>query len=916
MQYKLVLLFVFLIPTFASARSPWTTSRISGSPTAPLPYKIKLAYPQLKFKNPKCVSQIPGTNRLLVAHDGGQLVSFAKEDEHVDSTSLVANLKEIEGVHVGANTVAFHPKFASNRYIFVAMGHDEGGWHSRVMRYTLSDEDDPKVMPDSGKFIIRWAAGGHGGGCLDFGTDGFLYISTGDAAGPTPPDPRNTGQDISDLLGAVLRIDVDTDEAYLVPKDNPFVDLEDARPEIWSYGLRNPWKFGIDRKTGDVFVADNGWETWEVIHKLHRGSNCGWPIMEGRARLRTEVKQGPTPITPPVKDHPHTEANSVIGGPVYRGDRFADLHGTFVYGDYITGTLWGLKSGSGDSFEHRTLADSDLHIVAFTETSDGEILVLDFDTTQQLYKVVPNKTPDTSESFPRRLSDTGLFRNLKTLEPAVGVEPYQITAEPWMDGAIARRFIALPGRTAIELEHGVYPEGTVLVKHLAMPRAGRDAMPLETQLLHFERGEWHPYTYLWNESGDDATLVSAEGENREIPSAIDPEARQTWRAGSTNECRLCHNAGSDVVLGFTARQLDREKQLDLLVGKGVLATVPGWSGNRLVDPHDEAAELDDRGRSYLHMNCGICHNRQGPVTISFFAHRDYDFKDLRITKGPGVGNFGIEEARLVKPGLPHKSIILYRLGKLGYGRMPYIGSRVVDSRGIGLIESWIASLAEVDAKPTSTDDVESALKTTEGAIAIMAKLHRGELSEAQQKQVRLVSQKSNSDIRGLFEHFIPESERKQTLGSRPDPATVLAIDGDTKRGELIFLSDNARCKSCHHVDDPAKSLGPPLSRIRETYVRRNELLDHVLHPSKKIDDKFAAWTIILANGRVETGVIVKQDAKQVTIQTADRKIRRLDRDDIEEMIKSDRSLMPEGLFADLTPQEAADLLKYLGAKSN
>ena len=91
-----------------------------------------------------------------------------------------------------------------------------------------------------------------------------------------------------------------------------------ARPEIWAYGLRNPWKFGIDPLTNDVFVADNGWESWEMVHHVRSGSNCGWPVMEGRVSLRSEVKTGPTPIIPPVKDHPHTEANSVIGGPVYR----------------------------------------------------------------------------------------------------------------------------------------------------------------------------------------------------------------------------------------------------------------------------------------------------------------------------------------------------------------------------------------------------------------------------------------------------------------------------------------------------------------------------------------------------------------------------------------------------------------------
>ncbi|MFN9955798.1 MAG: PQQ-dependent sugar dehydrogenase, partial [bacterium] len=167
----------------------------------------------------------------------------------------------------------------------------------------------------------------------------MLYVSTGDGSGPNPPDGLTTGQDVSDLLGAILRIDVhqqSSDRPYAIPSDKPFIKQPGSRPEIFAYGLRNPWKFGIDQQTGDVFVADNGWETWEMIHHVHAGSNCGWPIMEGRAELRTDVKLGPTPITPPAWDHPHTEANSVIGGPVYRGSELQALNGSFIYGDYIT----------------------------------------------------------------------------------------------------------------------------------------------------------------------------------------------------------------------------------------------------------------------------------------------------------------------------------------------------------------------------------------------------------------------------------------------------------------------------------------------------------------------------------------------------------------------------------------------------
>ncbi|MCA9067269.1 MAG: PQQ-dependent sugar dehydrogenase, partial [Planctomycetaceae bacterium] len=167
-------------------------------------------------------------------------------------------------------------------------------------------------------------------------------------------------QDVSDLLGSILRIDVrgtTSGQTYQIPSDNPFTTQPGARAEVYAYGLRNPWKFNIDRRNGDVYVADNGWETWEMIHLVKAGSNCGWPVMEGRVPLRTEVAVGPTPITPPIRDHHHSEANSVIGGPVCHSVKLPQLDGHFIYGDYITGTIWSVVRGKDGQFIGQTLVD-------------------------------------------------------------------------------------------------------------------------------------------------------------------------------------------------------------------------------------------------------------------------------------------------------------------------------------------------------------------------------------------------------------------------------------------------------------------------------------------------------------------------------------------------------------------------------
>src|SRR5205814_6222022 len=141
---------------------------------------------------------------------------------------------------------------------------------TRLSRFKVKDSEPPRVDPTSEEILLTFLQGGHNGGDLHFGPDGMLYISTGDAADPNPPDPFNTGQDISDLLSSILRIDVDRKDQgkhYAVPKDNPFVGMKGARPEVWAYGFRNPWRMGFDRQTGELFVGDVGWELWEMVHR-------------------------------------------------------------------------------------------------------------------------------------------------------------------------------------------------------------------------------------------------------------------------------------------------------------------------------------------------------------------------------------------------------------------------------------------------------------------------------------------------------------------------------------------------------------------------------------------------------------------------------------------------------------------------
>lgn len=936
---------VFLSGSAVAQRStPWTTSRLQGTPEPPPDFQVRRVFDKHSFSNPTSISEIPGSGEMLVTEMNGMIFTIPKSggDKH-----RVAELAEVASGDVSLFSAVLHPKFSENGQLFTCAVHPEGGKHTRVSRFRTKRNATGRLIADakSETVIIKWPAGGHNAGCLQFGPDGLLYVSTGDGAGPNPPDGLTTGQTVDDLLGALLRIDVDKTSGelnYAIPADNPFVADKNARAEIFGYGLRNPWKFGIDSKTGDVFVADNGWETWEMVHHVRSGQNCGWPVMEGRAELRTEVKVGPTPIVPPARDHHHSEANSVIGGPVYRGGKLSGLEEFFVYGDYITGTIWALKK-DGDSYSYRDVVDTDLRIVDFTQGSNGELYVLDYDFTGGIYEILPNDVEDLSKDFPQLLSDTGLFQSLKTLQPSAGVESYDVVVPRWQDGAVAKRWVAVPGSgsiSAIGAEQTTYPDGTVFVKHLDVPTD--PPTRLETQLLHFDNGRWNPYSYIWNEDGNEATLVSSEGTTRVVQ--FPGNARMTWKANATNECRLCHNAGAGFVLGFQPNQLQKKSDggvyLAALMKSGVLKSPVVLPDNlKLVDPHDASQGLDDRARSYLHANCSSCHHKGGNAIVSFYLKRDLPFDQLRTNKGTGIGTFGIENARIIAQGDPYRSVLLYRMSKLGYARMPYIGSQVVDAAGISLISDWILSLSD-DPGPESSrlfvegsaaataletvkvgripsarkSSVNDLLRSTEGALALLTAIHSGKTTADENAIAINTAKTKKSDIRGLFDTFIPEAARVKTLGRTFDPQEILSRKGDARRGKLVFFTNNQRCRLCHDVKRAEESMGPTLTEISKKYPRRSELLQHVMKPSMKVDDKYAMWVVVTNNGRVLTGLRVPSE-DGVTLQNYRKETVTIRQEDIDEVAKAKVSFMPDGILTGLTPQEAADLLAFIQSLS-
>jgi putative heme-binding domain-containing protein len=736
-------------PHGLTKRAPWTTSRVVGSPDPPHPYRVERAFPKLTFRNPLLMARPPVGNRLFVGEHFGKIFSFpddpkcAKADPFID---LARDLHSWDAKRDKARFdalygLAFHPQFAKNRYCYICyvlQGADgrqlpEG---TRVSRFRVSDTDPPRGDPKSEKILLTWLGGGHNGGDLHFGPDGYLYVSTGDGSSPNPPDALDTGQDLSDLLGSILRIDVDRADKgkpYAVPPDNPFLNTPKARPEIWAYGFRNPWRMSFDRVKGDLWVGDVGWERWEMIYRIRRGGNYGWSVMEGRQPVRPESRRGPTPILPPALDFPHTEAASITGGYVYRGKRLKELVGTYICGDWVTRKLWGTRFDGDKVVSHRELAQGAQRVVAFGEDRAGELYFLNYDEVGTLHRLAPNpaakeKQPD----FPRKLSETGLFASVKDHAPAPGVMPFSVSAAQWLDHATAERFLALPGKGVVRVydttipADGFYsgqvffPKDGVLARtiSLEMERGNpKSRRRLETQVLHFDGETWRGYSYRWNDAQTDATLVPAAGQDETV-TVIDAKApggkrRQTWHFPSRTECLTCHNPWAGYTLAFTLPQLNRDhdyggvkdNQLRALRHVGLIdlrhrdeetgaeRTLSAPPNVRLSDPYDPAADLDRRARSYLQVNCAHCHQFGAGGTADIELRHDVALDRTKMLEvRPVQGAFGIADAQILAPGDPYRSVLYYRMAKLGPGRMPHIGSEVVDERGLKLMHEWIRRL--------------------------------------------------------------------------------------------------------------------------------------------------------------------------------------------------------------------------------
>jgi uncharacterized repeat protein (TIGR03806 family) len=571
-----------------AALPPLTTSRVVGSPEPSKPYRLANAYPRLDIKHPVAVARQPGSNLmwLITEQYGTGPSSVLRFVDHPETTAA-KQLLPIDGV---AYSIAFHPEFSTNGFVYLGVNGPAASEpkKSQVVRYRVDPRPPYAFEPDSATVVIEWESNGHNGAAVDFGPDGMLYVTSGD--GTSDSDTWLSGQDLSRPLAKVLRIDVDRPDPgkqYSVPPDNPFVGQPNVVPETWAYGLRNPWRIDVDDRTGLVWVGQNGQDQWEQVYLVEKGANYGWSVTEGSHPFYPGRTRGPHPVSPPIAEHPHSAARSLTGGIVYYGKSLPELAGAYVYGDYSTGKIWGLRvDGERNVTWHEEIADTTAQITSFSQNAAGELLVTDHGGHRicRLERVPAESSPP---AFPRTLSASGLFESVKGHRVADGVLPYSVNAELWSDGAYKERFIAIPARATSGLPADEdrrigftnwrgweFPNETVLIKSFAIETEAGNPMSrkwIETRFLTRQEGEWAGYSYVWNDEQTEATLVGDAGLDKEFiiadPAAAGGVRRQVWRYPSRTECMVCHTRAANYVLGLQTLQMNRDHDYSAVGGQ-------------------------------------------------------------------------------------------------------------------------------------------------------------------------------------------------------------------------------------------------------------------------------------------------------------------------------------------------------------
>jgi uncharacterized repeat protein (TIGR03806 family) len=660
------------------------------------------------------MQQVPGdASRWFVVEKLG-IVRVFDNNQSVTATSDFINITsrvEASCAECGLLGMAFHPDFPATPRVYLSyttLDRPLGGPDSRLSEFTSRD-GGLTLDPDSERimFTINKESVHHHAGRIAFGPDGFLYWSVGDGNSYR----NDNAQRLNTLLGKMVRIDIrgTTGTAlYRIPTDNPFAASTpfcnvngsgpQNCPEIYAWGLRNPWGWSFDRQTGDLWLGDVGESETEEVNRIQRGGNYGWRCFEGTNDVSARWPSGaacPTRpnLLPPIAQYSHTLGPAVTGGYVYRGTAIPGLVGRYVFGDFSSGRIWDIPN---DTQPTLTITggglDTSFNISTFAEDNDGELYVVHMYRDLHRITGVSGGGPGVAT----QLSATGCVNATNATLPASGLIPYAPSAAFWSDGAVKERWIGLPNEQNITVGaegDWDFPNGTVLMKNFRL-----DNRLIETRLLmRHPDGVWAGYTYEWNAQQTDATLVRG-GKQVSV-------GGHTWIYPNEGQCMQCHTEAAGRSLGLETRQLafnvtypQTGRDAHQLVTLNAINTLAPPIANPTdqvpyPNPSGTSGTLGERARAYLHTNCAQCHRPGGPSTSSM---------DLRYATSlasthtcdvvPSLGGLDIANARLIAPGAAARSVLIARMSRRDAHAMPPVGSAQVDAAGAALLTDWVNSL--------------------------------------------------------------------------------------------------------------------------------------------------------------------------------------------------------------------------------
>jgi len=750
-----VLAYLVLFTASAATRVPNTTLTLPAAPPQS-GFVTTPAFGGLTFTDPVAVATPPGeTNRLFVVEQRG-IISVITNLAAPTRTVFLDISAQIAG---GAPTdergllgLAFHPGFATNGLFFVyysstnilstnlngTVNTGNSGLHECLSRFKVSSNNPNAADASSQVRLLAMADdyNNHNGGCLQFGADGYLYVSTGDEGGADDTG-QNSQRIDKDLWSGVLRLDVDLRPGNLmptphasqhftgwngivnfrVPADNPFVGATSfigsaintnlLRTEFWAVGLRNPWRFSFDPFDGKLYLGDVGQNAVEEVDVIVRGGNYGWNYREGNiARPGSSAPPaGFTNAIEPIITYVHGSAtnqgNSISGGVVYRGSRYPSLYGNYIFADYVSGRVWAAQPNGTNVVPFRLLT-TDASIAGFgIDPRNGDVLICD-----QSEDIIKTLVSVTNLSGPTLLSGTGAFTNLTTLTPNSGILPYELNLPFWSDNAQKTRWFSVPNTnltmTFNPEGNWQFPTGSVWIKHfdLETNTSTHAARRLETRFIVRYTNGVYGLTYRWMNPPTNALLVAEEGFDE--PITIDDGGNirtQVWHYPGRGQCVSCHTVAGGGALGFDTLQLNRlvtngvtENQIQRLSEAGYLsAPVANVNSLRaLAHPTNESVSLEWRARSYLEANCSFCHQPGGTVA-SWDGRVSTPTRFANLINGTPNDNLGNPANRIIVPGNTNLSLIHARMSTRGAIGMPPLASSLVDTNGAALLARWITA---------------------------------------------------------------------------------------------------------------------------------------------------------------------------------------------------------------------------------